>query len=231
MNVLDVCGLQCASFGHWQDTQAEAFTIHNPRESIYRSLLWTDDRVTGAIFAGQANNLGMLTDVGMVKGLIQSAVSLGPWKQYLRENPFDIRRAFIACDVPNKLMNERLLGEPAAARQYRFDGGAARFQPGDFPSAVCADKIIRDLRTSESCALRSRVIVRVKLMGMLKQKSPPDGQLALAEGATIAHVLEVLQIPIDSVHVFTVNGTLERNKQRVLSDGSELTILPPVGGG
>ncbi len=38
MNVLDVCGLQCASFGQWHDPRSEAFTIDNPRESIYRSL-------------------------------------------------------------------------------------------------------------------------------------------------------------------------------------------------
>jgi NAD(P)H-nitrite reductase large subunit len=130
MNVLDVCGLQCASFGQWQDPAAEALTIANPLESIYRSLRWTGDQVTGAIFVGRANNLGMLTDVGMVKGLIQTGVRLGEWKRYLHENPFDIRRAFIACGLPQKLMSASLLGEPAAARQYRHDGQVPRHQVG-----------------------------------------------------------------------------------------------------
>ncbi len=42
---------------------------------------------------------------------------------------------------------------------------------------------------------------------------------------------QILDIPVDSVQVFTVNGELVRDKQRVLSDGNELTVLPPVGGG
>jgi NAD(P)H-nitrite reductase large subunit len=129
MNVLDVCGLQGASFGQCQDFQADTMTIANERDYIYRALHWTDDRVTGAMFVGRANNLGMLTDVGMVKGLIQTGVRMGEWKAYLRENPFDIRRAFIARDVPRQLMAQTLLGIPAGARQYRFDKSAARHQP------------------------------------------------------------------------------------------------------
>jgi NAD(P)H-nitrite reductase large subunit len=130
MNVLDVCGLQCASFGQWHDDDGDVMTIANQRDRIYRSLHWTGDCVTGAIFVGQANNLGMLTDVGMVKGLIQTNVEMGEWKEFLRANPFDIRRAFIACDLPRRLMDETLLGAPAEARQFRYDKSAARHQPG-----------------------------------------------------------------------------------------------------
>jgi molybdopterin converting factor small subunit len=73
--------------------------------------------------------------------------------------------------------------------------------------------------------------VRVKLMGMLKGKTPAGGELTATDAATIGQVLETLAIPLESVQVFTVNGTLERNKQRMLADGDELTVLPPVGGG
>jgi sulfur carrier protein ThiS len=75
------------------------------------------------------------------------------------------------------------------------------------------------------------LIIRIKLMGMLKHRMPPDGQLTLPDGATLAQTLESLEIPVGSVQVFSVNGTLERNQQRVLVDGDELTVLPPVGGG
>ncbi len=68
-------------------------------------------------------------------------------------------------------------------------------------------------------------------MGMLKDKTPADGRLTLAEGATITDALAALQIPVDSVQVFTVGGTLERDKQRRLSEDDELSVLPPVGGG
>src|SRR5262249_33234579 len=44
MNVLDACGLQCASFGRWGEAAAEAMTIHNPDRPVYRKLLWTGDQ-------------------------------------------------------------------------------------------------------------------------------------------------------------------------------------------
>jgi NAD(P)H-nitrite reductase large subunit len=126
MNVLDVCGLQCASFGDWSNRQSEAMTMSNPSQSIYRSLLWTDDRITGAIFVGRAQDVGMLTDVGMVKGMMQTQTALGGWKGFLRDNPFDIRRAFIAAKVPDKLAETTLLGRPTVGRGYHFDTASTR---------------------------------------------------------------------------------------------------------
>ncbi len=73
--------------------------------------------------------------------------------------------------------------------------------------------------------------VRLKLMGVLKTKTPEDGQLELEDGATIEDVLRALDVPVESVQVFTVNGSLERDRSRVLSDGDELSVLPPAVGG
>jgi NAD(P)H-nitrite reductase large subunit len=120
INILDACGLQCASFGRWGDGTADAMTMNNPDRPIYRRLLWTGDQITGAIFLGPANDLGMLNDVGMVKGIIQTRTALGAWKEFLRENPFDIRRPYIATKVGQKLVGSTLLGRPSKARQYRF---------------------------------------------------------------------------------------------------------------
>jgi NAD(P)H-nitrite reductase large subunit len=120
MNILDACGLQCSSFGRWADPAAEAMTIRNPDRPVYRRLLWTGDQITGAAFLGPANDHGMLTDVGMVKGFIQTRTALGPWKEYLRANPFDVRRPYVACKVGEQLARHTLLGRPSKARQYRF---------------------------------------------------------------------------------------------------------------
>lgn len=120
MNILDACGLQCASFGRWSDNSAEAMTIRNADRPIYRKLLWTGDEITGAIFIGAANDLGMLNDVGMIKGIMQTRTALGSWKDFLRENPFDIRRPYVAAKVGQKLVASTLLGRPSKARQYRF---------------------------------------------------------------------------------------------------------------
>ena len=77
----------------------------------------------------------MLTDVGMVKGLMQTQTRLGPWKKYLRDNPFDIRRAYVGCGVAAKLAGTTLLGRPAKARQYRF-GSAEPKVPANAAHAV-----------------------------------------------------------------------------------------------
>lgn len=75
------------------------------------------------------------------------------------------------------------------------------------------------------------ISIRIKLMGMLQSKTPKDGVLELADDSTILSVLGHLEIDPDTVHVFTVDGSLTRDKSFVLADGVELTILPPVGGG
>jgi NAD(P)H-nitrite reductase large subunit len=120
INILDVCGLQCASFGRWGEN-VEAMTICNVERPVYRKLLWTGDQITGAVFVAQPTDLGMLNDVGMVKGVMQTRTSFGEWKTYLRDNPFDIRRPYIALKVAQKLAGTTLLGRPSKARQYRFE--------------------------------------------------------------------------------------------------------------
>jgi len=122
MNITDVCGLQTASFGAWDDSSAEAMTISNAPGFVYRKLLWRGDQMVGAIFAGRANDMGMLTDVGMVKGILQSQTPLGAWKQFLAKNPFDIRRAYVASGVADRLRKNTLLGQPTKGRQYQFGG-------------------------------------------------------------------------------------------------------------
>ena len=131
MNILDVCGLQCASFGNWADSSAEAITISNADRPVYRKLLWSGDQISGAVFVGQANDMGMLTDVGMVKGIMQTGTSLGAWKEFLAENPFDIRRPYVATKVAQKLAGTTLTGRPSRTRQYQFGGAKPGAAVGD----------------------------------------------------------------------------------------------------
>ncbi|MCP4193905.1 MAG: NAD(P)/FAD-dependent oxidoreductase [Planctomycetaceae bacterium] len=130
MNVLDVCGLQSASFGIWDDLSAEPITICNPEGSIYRRFLITENRITGAMFVGRANDVGMLTDVGMVKGIVQTQADLGDWINFLRENPFDIRRVFVGARIPEQLAKKTLLGRPTQNRNFRFGNAEIKHQPG-----------------------------------------------------------------------------------------------------
>jgi NAD(P)H-nitrite reductase large subunit len=123
MNIVEVCHLDVASFGAWDDPRAEAFTAVHPERPAYRKLLWRGDRLTGAMILGRSSDVWTTNDVGMLKGLVQSGVLLGAWKEHLRKNPFDIKPAFIASRTTTVLLPQTVLGRPAKA-------------PGSTPVAV-----------------------------------------------------------------------------------------------
>jgi NAD(P)H-nitrite reductase large subunit len=143
MNILDACGLQCASFGRWNEANTETMRIVNPERPVCRKLLWTGDCITGAMFVGPASDLGMLNDVGMVKGILQTRTPLGEWMAFLRENPFDVRRPYIALKVAQKLAGATLLGRPSRARGYRVEDR----QPG--PQVTQAEAHLAFVRSKE----------------------------------------------------------------------------------
>ena len=172
----------------------------------------------------------MLTDVGMVKGLMQTQSRLGPWKKYLRDNPFDIRRAYVACGVATKLVGTTLLGRPAKARQFHF-GSAKPNGAGQRGARRVRRQELTAIRLDSRTVARGTMQIRLKLMGMLKSKTPAGGALEVADGATIADVLRALEVAPQAIQVFTVNGQFERNRSRPLAPNDELTVIPPVGGG
>jgi molybdopterin converting factor small subunit len=78
--------------------------------------------------------------------------------------------------------------------------------------------------------------VRVKLMASLRSRLPPDAQggttvLEVEPGTTVASVLDRLGVPSGHVHLIMVNGSMERDRQRMLADGDEVVVFPPVAGG
>lgn len=73
--------------------------------------------------------------------------------------------------------------------------------------------------------------IDLKLMGLLKDKAPAGGGLELPDGATVADLFGQLDVPLDSAYVVSINGSLERDRQHQLTDGDQVTIIPPVGGG
>jgi hypothetical protein len=119
MNLLDIAGLQAVSLGLWRGDGGEATVVSNPARPVYRKLVWEGDRIAGAIFLGPARDLTLLSDVGMVKGLIQARTPLGAWKRYLQERPLDIRRPYMAAGVAAGLLETTLLGTPAGEKLYR----------------------------------------------------------------------------------------------------------------
>jgi sulfur carrier protein ThiS len=75
------------------------------------------------------------------------------------------------------------------------------------------------------------IVVRINLMGGLKELTPSDSQLELAAGAAISDVLAALNIDPAQAQIVLVNGRPHPDHGHGLSDQDELTVIPLVGGG
>jgi NAD(P)H-nitrite reductase large subunit len=113
MNIVDVADLEVASFGAWDHATAEVSSAVKSDRPAYRKLVWERDRLIGAIILGGSTDIWTTNDVGMLKGLVQSGSGLGPWKEYLHRNPFDIKKAFLASRTTAQLLPQKLLARPS----------------------------------------------------------------------------------------------------------------------
>jgi NAD(P)H-nitrite reductase large subunit len=115
MNIVEVCHLDVASFGQWDDPGATVYLAVRPERFAYRKLLFRDGRLTGAMIAGESRDIWTTNDVGMLKGLVQSAADLSAWQAHLGRNPFDIKPAFLATRTAGRLLPETILRRPSNA--------------------------------------------------------------------------------------------------------------------
>lgn len=90
MNVLDTLGLVSASFGHWMG-EDDVAVMMDPDTHRYTKLAFHEDRIVGAL------SLGRTDQIGVLRGLIQTRVRLGVWKDKLKEDPSRIADAYVAC--------------------------------------------------------------------------------------------------------------------------------------
>jgi NAD(P)H-nitrite reductase large subunit len=117
MNIVDVLDLEIASFGSWDDAEAESVAVEKAQQWGYRRLLFGGggDRLTGAIIIGISDHLWATNDVGILKGLVQSGQSLGTWKQVMLENPWEVKRPFVATGNVGRLLPETVLGRASVS--------------------------------------------------------------------------------------------------------------------
>ena len=91
VNVLDTLGLISSSFGQWAGVEGGQYVEHsNPDRFQYIRLEFDQDRLIGA------TSLGFTEHVGVLRGLIQTRVGLGEWKDRLLEDPTQIMSAYLA---------------------------------------------------------------------------------------------------------------------------------------
>ncbi len=91
MNVLDTIGLISCSFGQWQGADGgESASAVDEENYKYIKLQFDKDKLVGAIIVGRTDHIGAL------RGLIQSEITLGDWKDKLMADPHQIMDAWVA---------------------------------------------------------------------------------------------------------------------------------------
>ena len=91
LNVLDTLGLVSSSFGQWSGVAGgQSAELIDEREFRYLSLQFNGDVLIGA------TAIGLTEHVGVVRGLVEGRVKLGPWKERLLRDPLRITEAYIA---------------------------------------------------------------------------------------------------------------------------------------
>lgn len=91
MNVLDTLGLISSSFGTWEGVEGgDSASLVDEDAYRYVRLEFEDDRLIGA------QCVGVTEHVGMLRGLIQTQLPLGPWKEKLMAAPARIPEAYVA---------------------------------------------------------------------------------------------------------------------------------------
>ncbi|RKZ49768.1 MAG: NAD(P)/FAD-dependent oxidoreductase [Gammaproteobacteria bacterium] len=92
LNVLDTLGLISSSYGLWMGVEGgDSSELYDPERYRYISLQFEDDVLVGA------QSLGLTQHVGVLRGLIQSKIKLGKWKDHLMKDPTRIMEAYLGC--------------------------------------------------------------------------------------------------------------------------------------
>ena len=90
MNVLNTLGLVSSSFGLWMGVDGgERAVACDPDRFKYLRLEFREDRVVGALA------LGLTQHVGVIRGLVQTQVRLGAWKDALMRDPHRVMEAYL----------------------------------------------------------------------------------------------------------------------------------------
>ncbi len=92
LNVLDTLGLISSSYGLWMGVDGgDSSELYDPDRYRYIRLQFEDDVLVGA------QSLGLTQHVGVLRGLIQSRLRLGKWKEQLMKDPTRIMEAYLGC--------------------------------------------------------------------------------------------------------------------------------------
>ena len=93
MNVLDTLGLVTCSFGAWEGVEGgDSAEMYNPDNYQYINLQFKDDVLVGA------NSVGYHSHLGVLRGLIETQIPLGSWKERLKDSPISLADAYVGVN-------------------------------------------------------------------------------------------------------------------------------------
>jgi len=93
MNILDTLGLVTCSFGAWEGVEGgDSGEMFNEGNYQYINLQFKDDVLVGA------NSVGYHEHLGVLRGLIETQVPLGAWKERLKKNPVQLADAYVGVN-------------------------------------------------------------------------------------------------------------------------------------
>jgi len=91
INVLDTMGLISTSFGNWEGVPGgEQVALTDKAAGRHLNLQFKDDVMVGC------NSVGWTEHVGVMRGLVEGGVHLGPWKDRLKHDPTQLMQAYLA---------------------------------------------------------------------------------------------------------------------------------------
>ena len=98
INVLDTLGLISTSFGNWQGVPGSEQADHvelterqaDGGKGRHLSLQFNGDVLVGC------NSVGWTEHVGVMRGLVEGGIHLGPWKDKLKQDPTRLMQAYLA---------------------------------------------------------------------------------------------------------------------------------------
>lgn len=91
INVLDTLGLISTSFGQWEGVPGgDHAELSDDANFRYIRLEFDDDVLVGS------NTIGLTEHVGVLRGLTQSRLKLGAWKDHLLRDPLRLPEAYLA---------------------------------------------------------------------------------------------------------------------------------------
>jgi NAD(P)H-nitrite reductase large subunit len=92
LNVLSTMGLISASFGAWEGVDGgDSAELSDSGRYWYLNLQFEEDVLIGA------HSLGLTAQVGVLRGMIQTGLHLGVWKDRLMRNPLNLTEAYVAA--------------------------------------------------------------------------------------------------------------------------------------